>query len=127
MLCYDVMFFMTLMLSVGLSIMFMLTMSPDSISQSPHHFAGMTGLQGPVRRIHFAPAAASELTHNLSIANPAQPPHTARVAALFSTGAFAVWELPPSYELRPVRSSLRPAGGCQCCLCEEFFGTEVYC
>lgn len=30
------------------------------------------------------------------------PPHTTRVAALFSTGAFAVWELPPSYELRQV-------------------------
>lgn len=64
----------------------------------------LTGMQGPVRRIHFAPAAASELTHNLSIpsAQPVTPPHTTRVAALFSTGAFAVWELPPSYELRPV-------------------------
>lgn len=55
---------------------------------------------GAVRRIHFAPPAPPELAYSGLAGAELQ----ARVAVLFASGAFGVWELDSRSELRQVRS-----------------------
>ena len=60
------------------------------------------GLQGPVRRIHFAPPAAEELTRGSSNMSALG---NARVSVLFANGTFGIWELDARNDLKPVRPS----------------------
>lgn len=55
---------------------------------------------GAVRRIHFAPPAPPELAFSALAGAELQ----ARVAVLFASGAFGVWELDSRSELRQVRA-----------------------
>ena len=68
-----------------------LTMPTDMHSLAP---------QGPVRRIHFAPPAAEELTRGGSAAANSG---TARASVLFANGTFGIWELDARNDLKPVR------------------------
>jgi hypothetical protein len=56
-------------------------------------------LQGPVRRIHFAPPAAEELVRGSG--NPSARGR-ARVSVLFANGTFGIWELDSRNELQQV-------------------------
>lgn len=57
-------------------------------------------MQGPVRRIHFAPPAAEELTRGSSNMSALG---NARVSVLFANGTFGIWELDARNDLKPVR------------------------
>ncbi len=57
------------------------------------------GLQGPVRRIHFAPPAAEGLVRGSG--NPSSSGN-ARVSVLFASGTFGIWELDSRNELQQV-------------------------
>ena len=59
------------------------------------------GLQGPVRRIHFAPPAAEDLVRGSG--NPSSSGN-ARVSVLFASGTFGIWELDSRNELQQVFS-----------------------
>ncbi|BDA45713.1 probable WD repeat-containing protein 11 at C-terminar half [Coccomyxa sp. Obi] len=54
--------------------------------------------QGPVRRIHFAPPAAEELTRGSSNVSSLG---NARVSVLFANGTFGIWELDARNDLKP--------------------------
>ncbi len=56
-------------------------------------------VQGPVRRIHFAPPAAEELVKGSG--NPSARSR-ARVSVLFANGTFGIWELDSRNELQQV-------------------------
>ena len=57
-------------------------------------------MQGPVRRIHFAPPATEELTRGSgSLASAG----IARTSVLFANGTFGIWELDARNDLKPVR------------------------
>ena len=68
---------------------------------SGSHFMGspFSCLQGPVRRIHFAPPAAEELVRGSG--NPSARGR-ARVSVLFANGTFGIWELNSRNELQQV-------------------------
>ena len=59
----------------------------------------MLTAQGPVRRIHFAPPAAEELTRGSSNMSSVG---NARVSVLFANGTFGIWELDARNDLKPV-------------------------
>ena len=60
-------------------------------------------LQGPVRRIHFAPPAAEDLVKGAG--NPCSRGN-ARVSVLFANGTFGIWELDARNELQQVSTAL---------------------
>ena len=53
-----------------------------------------------MRRIHFAPPAAEELTRGGASAASSG---TARASVLFANGTFGIWELDARSDLKPVR------------------------
>ena len=65
-------------------------------------------MQGPVRRIHFAPPAAEELTRGSSNMSSLG---NARVSVLFANGTFGIWELDARNDLKPVLSRFPPGLG----------------
>ena len=73
----------------------------ETLYTSGSHFMGSPFgcLQGPVRRIHFAPPAAEELVRGSG--NPSARSR-ARVSVLFANGTFGIWELNSRNELQQV-------------------------
>ena len=71
----------------------------DALSTLCHALRLRAGVQGPVRRIHFAPPAAEDLVRGAG--NPSSRGN-ARVSVLFANGTFGIWELDSRNELQQV-------------------------